>query len=73
MMPWDLLVFPELGRKLVFDFLRGEAQFAVHSQFLSELLNKHVNTCVVEALATLHRYKVYCQQTRDNSTSHLAP
>ena len=69
--PWAL-VFPELGRKLIFDFLRGEAQLAVQGQFLSERLNQHVITCVMEALATLHRYKIYWQQ-RDNVTPHLAP
>ena len=68
-----LVVLPELGRKLVFDFLRGEAQLAACSRpILSELLNQHVITCVMEALATLHRYKIYWQQ-RDNVTPHLAP
>ena len=46
------------GRKLIFDLLRGEAQLAVQGQFLSELLNLHFITCVMEALATLHRYKI---------------
>jgi hypothetical protein len=49
-------------------------QLAVQGQFLSELLNQHVTTWVMEAaLATLHRYKIYWQQRENSTPPHLAP